>query len=80
MNLPTTVLPFILRGVNLLGINSVKCSRELRTRVWKRLAVDLNLEKLEEMTQVISLTDVPNASNEILAGKVRGRIVVNLNL
>ncbi|MDE0041205.1 MAG: oxidoreductase [Candidatus Poribacteria bacterium] len=78
--LPTTVLPFILRGVNLLGITAVKCERELCERVWGRLAKDLDMEKLDTMTQVISLNDVPQASTEILAGKVRGRIVVDLNL
>ena len=80
MNLPSTVLPFILRGVNLLGIDSVKCPRPLRERAWKRLVVDLDLDKLEKMTRVIPLKDVPSASNEILAGKVRGRVVVDLNL
>lgn len=78
--LPTTVLPFILRGVNLLGITAVKCERELCERVWGRLAMDLDMEKLDTMTQVISLKDILQASKNILAGKVRGRIVVDLNL
>ena len=78
--LPTTVLPFILRGVNLLGITAVKCDRKLCERVWGKLAKDLDMEKLDSMTQVISLKDVPQASKDILAGKVRGRIVVDLNL
>lgn len=80
MELPTTVLPFILRGVNLLGITAVKCDRELCERVWRRLATDLDMEKLDTMTQVISLHDILRASEEILAGQVRGRIVVDLNL
>ena len=79
-NLPTTVLPFILRGVNLLGITAVKCEPDLCERVWGRLAKDLDMEKLETMTQVISLHDVPQASKDILAGQVRGRIVVDLNV
>lgn len=79
-NLPTTVLPFILRGVNLLGITAVKCERELCERVWGRLAKDLDMEKLDTITQIISLKEIPQASKDILAGKVRGRIVVDLNL
>ncbi len=79
-DLPTTVLPFILRGVNLLGITAVECERELCERVWRRLAKDLDMEKLDTMTQLISLKDIPQASKDILAGKVRGRIVVDLNL
>ena len=78
--LPTTVLPFILRGVNLLGITAVKCERELCERVWGRLAKDLDMDKLDTMTQTISLRDVPQASTDIIAGKVRGRIVVDLNI
>ena len=78
--LPTTVMPFILRGVNLLGITAVKCGRELRERVWGRLANDLDMEKLDTMTRTVSLAEVPQASNDILAGRVRGRIVVDLNL
>ena len=66
--------------MNLLGITAVKCARELCERVWGRLAEDLDMEKLDTMTQIISLKDVPQASNDILAGKVRGRIVVDLNL
>ena len=79
-DLPTTVLPFILRGVNLLGITAAKCERELCERVWRSLADELDMEKLDTMTQIISLGDVPQASNEILAGKIRGRVVVDLNL
>ena len=82
VNLPTTVLPFILRGVNLLGINAnaAKYSREFREYVWKRLTVNLSLEKLEKMTQEISLNEVIDASEEILVGRIRGRIVVDLSL
>jgi acrylyl-CoA reductase (NADPH) len=79
-NLPSTVLPFILRGVNLLGIDSVMCPFPVRERAWNRLSNDLDLSKLEELTQVIPLKKVPDASKEILAGKVRGRVVVDLDL
>ena len=78
-NLPTTVLPFILRGVNLLGINSNTCPRPRREQAWSRLATDLDLGKLEQMIEMISLRDVPRYAGEILAGKVRGRIVVDVN-
>jgi acrylyl-CoA reductase (NADPH) len=79
MSLPSSVLPFILRGVNLLGIDSVMCPRELRERAWQRLATDLDLAKLQKMTQVIALKEVPTAASDILAGKVRGRTVVDLD-
>lgn len=80
VNLPATVLPFILRGINLLGIDSVMCPRHLRERAWRRLSETLNLNQLERLTRVISLKDIPTAAEEILQGKVLGRIVVDLNL
>ena len=80
VSLSTTVLPFILRGVNLLGIDSVMCPRVLREHAWNRLSEDLELEKLDSLTQVISLKEIPNAAEDILSGKVLGRIVVDLNL
>jgi acrylyl-CoA reductase (NADPH) len=80
MNLPSSVLPFILRGVTLLGIDSVMCPRTLRERAWKRLAAELDLAKLQKMTRVVALKEVPRVSEDILAGKVRGRVVVDLNL
>ncbi len=79
VNLPTTVLPFILRGVNLLGINSNTCPRPRREQAWNRLAQDLDMGKLERMMETISLRDVPRYAEQILAGKVRGRVVVDLN-
>jgi acrylyl-CoA reductase (NADPH) len=75
----TTVFPFILRGVNLLGINSVFVPQEQRRAAWERLARDLPGDTLAQMTQVVPLTDVPALSQEILQGKVRGRIVVDVN-
>ena len=79
-NLPATVMPFILRGVNLLGIHSVTCPRPLRERAWARLATDLDLARLEKMCRVVPLREVPQLAGEILAGKVRGRIVVDVNV
>ena len=78
-HLPTTVMPFILRGVNLLGIHSVMCPRPLRERAWARLATDVDLAKLDKMSRVVPLKDVPRLAEEILAGRVRGRIVVDVH-
>jgi len=79
MDFPSTVAPFILRGVTLYGINSVTTSRERRELAWARLAKDLDAKKLDAMTQEISLGQAINAAPEILVGKVRGRLVVNVN-
>jgi acrylyl-CoA reductase (NADPH) len=79
MDLPTSVAPFILRGVCLLGIDSVMCPLSLREIAWKRLAVDLEQEKLTEITHEIGLDDVIGAGAKILAGQVRGRIVVKIS-
>jgi acrylyl-CoA reductase (NADPH) len=78
MDLPTSVAPFILRGVALLGIDSVMAPKVLRIEAWKRLARDLDAEKLAAMTSTIPLEKVIEAGPEILAGKVRGRIVVEI--
>ena len=78
MDLPTTVAPFILRGVSLYGINSVICPIERRREAWNRLETDLNREKLAAMTREIGLSDVLTVAPELLAGKVRGRIVVKI--
>lgn len=79
MDFPSTVAPFILRGVTLYGINSVTTPRPKREMVWQRLAQDLPLEKLDAMTQEISLSRALTIAPEILAGQVRGRLVVNVN-
>ncbi|MED6308756.1 MAG: zinc-binding dehydrogenase, partial [Pseudomonadota bacterium] len=76
--LETTVIPFLLRGVNLLGIDSVMQPYENRVAVWNRIARDLPHDKLEEMTEVIGLDDVAKVASDILAGQVRGRLVVEL--
>jgi acrylyl-CoA reductase (NADPH) len=72
----TTVLPFILRGVNLLGINSVRVTQEERREVWARLAQDLPLDRLDTMTEVAPLERVFELGEQILAGKIRGRVVI----
>ncbi|MBR0713604.1 MDR family oxidoreductase [Bradyrhizobium liaoningense] len=78
MDLPTSVAPFILRGVCLLGIDSVMCPIEPRKAAWQRLATDLDRSKLSEITQEISLDQVAEFGPKILAGQVRGRIVVKI--
>jgi len=78
MDLPSSVAPFILRGVCLLGIDSVMCPIEPRKAAWQRLASDLDRTKLSEITHEISLDEVPEWGAKILAGQVRGRIVVKI--
>jgi len=78
MDLPTSVAPFILRAVTLAGIDSVMCPAHRRERAWSRLARDLDLKKLGVITSQIPLDDVPLVAEEIVAGKVRGRVVVDL--
>jgi acrylyl-CoA reductase (NADPH) len=77
--LETTVIPFLLRGVNLLGIDSVMCPIERRLAAWSRLARDLPLPKLDAMAQTVPLQGVMALGKEILAGKIRGRVVVDVN-
>ncbi|QQO13377.1 oxidoreductase [Bradyrhizobium diazoefficiens] len=78
MDLPSSVAPFILRGVCLLGIDSVMCPLPPRKVAWQRLASDLDRTKLSEIAQEISLDQVPEWGAKILAGQVRGRIVVKI--
>jgi len=78
MDLPTSVAPFILRGVCLYGIDSVMCPLERRKTAWKRLENELDRQKLAAMTTEIGLSDVPKAAAAILNGEVRGRIVVKI--
>lgn len=77
--LPATVIPFLLRGVNLLGIDSVMQPYENRLRAWERLAKDLPMDKLEAMVTSATLSDLPALGNDILKGQVKGRIVVDVN-
>ena len=78
MDLPSSVAPFILRGVCLLGIDSVMCPLPPRKAAWQRLASDLDRTKLSEITTEIPLDEVPDWGAKILAGQVRGRIVVKI--
>lgn len=74
-----TVMPFLLRGVNLLGIDSVMCPKARRMEAWARLRTDLPLEQLEAITQNAVLADLPRLAGEILKGRLRGRVVVDVN-
>jgi len=76
--LPATVIPFLLRGVSLLGIDSVMCPREERIEAWRRLANDLPLDRLERMTRTVPLSALPELAQEILKGGVRGRVIVDV--
>lgn len=78
--LSTTVMPFILRGVNLLGIDSVMCPTDRRLQAWERLATDFPAQLHTEISRVIPLEEVPEMADKILQGQVRGRIIVDPNL
>ena len=78
-DLPSTVMPFILRGITLAGVDSVYCPIKNRKEAWKRLSTDLNLEHLEKMTKVLTLNDVLKASENMLNNKTHGRIVIDVN-
>ncbi len=78
MDLPSTVMPFILRGVTLRGIDSVMAPLEKRLRAWDDLAAHLDLDRLETMTQEIAFEDVPHVAPDILSGGLRGRTVVKI--
>ena len=77
--LPASVMPFILRGVNLLGIDSVMQPYQNRLKAWERLASDLPMDKLEAMITLATLSDLPRLGSDILKGQVRGRVVVDVN-
>jgi acrylyl-CoA reductase (NADPH) len=79
MDFPATVAPFILRGVTLYGIDSVMCPKTERLEAWSRLARDLDPKKLESMTHEIPLADAVATGADLIAGKVRGRVVVDVN-
>ncbi|MES2257931.1 MAG: MDR family oxidoreductase [Pseudomonadota bacterium] len=78
-DLPTSVMPFILRGVRLLGIDSVMCPTARRKQVWSSLASHLPAQALIEITRTIALADVPRFAQEMMAGQIRGRVVVDLS-
>jgi len=75
-NFNGTVIPFLLRGINLLGIDSVMCPMPYRQEIWQRLATDLKPSNLDQIARVIALDDVTGAVDEILQGKVKGRLLV----
>jgi acrylyl-CoA reductase (NADPH) len=77
-DLPATVIPFLLRGVNLLGIDSVMCPRDERVEAWRRLAGELPPDRLEHMARTMPLSTLPELAPQILKGVVRGRIVVDV--
>ncbi|ABB10366.1 MDR family oxidoreductase [Burkholderia lata] len=79
MDFPATVMPFILRGVTLVGIDSVMCPRADRLEAWRRLASDLDVEKLGAISHQVGLGDAIPLAGELINGKVRGRIVVDVN-
>ncbi len=78
MDLPTSVAPFILRGVRLIGVNSVTTPLPRRKQAWDRLVQDLDMKKLAALTTHVKLEDVPQVAEQIVQGKVRGRVVVDL--
>ena len=73
------MIPFLLRGVNLLGIDSVMQPTDNRLRAWGRIATDLPMDKLDAMVTPATLSDLPKLGTDILKGQVRGRVVVDVN-
>jgi acrylyl-CoA reductase (NADPH) len=80
MDFPATVAPFILRGVSLIGIDSVMCPRDKRLTAWQRLAQDLDLEKLGTIAHQINLSETIPMAKQLLDGKIRGRVIVDVNM
>ncbi|MEK1903974.1 MAG: oxidoreductase, partial [Rhizobium sp.] len=78
-DLPASVLPFILRGVTLAGIDSVNAPMAIRQKAWARLATDLDLDKLASTITQVGISDVPRIAAEMLEGRVRGRTLVDVN-
>lgn len=79
MDFPATVAPFILRGVTLVGIDSVMCPRSDRLIAWRRLAADLDMDKLGKIGKEVGLNEAIPLANSLLEGKVRGRVIVDVN-
>ena len=79
LDLPGSLAPFILRNITLAGIDSVNAPKAKREGAWARLASDLNLAKLEQMTSVVGLAEATGVAQRLLAGQVRGRIVIDVN-
>ena len=77
--LETTVIPFLLRGINLLGIDSVMCPTERRKLAWQRISAELPMSQLQRMTTTSTLSEIAAQGSEIIKGGVRGRTVVDVN-
>ena len=80
MDLPTTVAPFILRGVSLLGIDSVMAPKDVRLEAWRRIGRDLEMDKLKALSTTIGFDGIIQAGHDIVDGKIRGRVVVDMTL
>ena len=78
MDLPASVAPFILRGVSLLGIDSVMAPKAVRLEAWRRIGTDLDLQKLAGLSTTIGFDDIIDAARDIVDGKIRGRVVVDM--
>ena len=78
-DLPATVMPFILRGVGLLGVDSVMASKELRNEAWGGIVSDLDLSKLDSITTEIGFSDIVQTATDLVDGKVRGRVIVDMS-
>ena len=76
---PANIIPFLLRGINMLGIDSAQAPYDLRVEAWTRLVSDLPFDKLDAMIQKATLSDVPQLGRDILKGQVKGRVVVDVN-
>ena len=79
MDFPATVAPFILRGVTLVGIDSVMCPRAERLEAWRRLGADLDISKLEMISTEISLGEAIPTASKLINGEIRGRVIVDVN-
>ncbi|MBN2784038.1 MAG: oxidoreductase, partial [Pontiellaceae bacterium] len=79
MDFPGTVAPFILRGVTLVGLDSVMCPLPERLAAWQRLGTDLDVSKLATISHEVGLTELLPLASELLSGKLRGRVVVDVN-
>ena len=77
--LNTTVIPFLLRGIKVLGIDSVMCPSEKRKTAWERIASNLSVVSLDALTEVMTLEDLPELAGKILKGETKGRVVVDVN-
>jgi len=78
LDFPTSVAPFILRGINLYGIDSVKKSQECRSKIWNRLSTDLPIEKLQKITNEYSFDEIISTANALLNGNIKGRVVIKI--